>query len=159
MRLNILQTNAAIVMWWYWWNYRWSRLLDYSALTNGPTAVGCQSLASLLIQNDHGTPHPNCYMQLISQHCWHLDCNQFRDVVSCYCCLSSSIAGATFGEANFSWCYLRLVFKVISLTDWLWANGTNIGRLLMFVWVLLFKKLIATALIGTYIYRVPYFFV
>ena len=82
----------------------------------------------------------------------------FRDVVSCYCCLSSSIAAATLGVANVSWCYLRLVFKVTSLTGCLQASGTNIGRVLMFVGVLLFMKLIATALIGTYIYRVPYFF-
>ena len=32
--------------------------------------------------------------------------------------------------------------------------GTNIHRVLMFAWVLLFRKLVATALIGTYIYKI-----
>ena len=32
--------------------------------------------------------------------------------------------------------------------------GTNIHRVLMFTWVLLFRKLVGTALIGTYIHRV-----
>ena len=47
--------------------------------------------------------------------------------------------------------------EVVSpLTDWLAGDGTNIHRVLMFVWVhvVLFWKWVAAVLIGTYIHRV-----
>ena len=53
-----------------------------------------------------------------------------------------------------SYCYLCLVFDKTPPTDWSAADGTNIHRVLMFVWVLLFRKWVTVVLIGTCINRV-----
>ena len=58
------------------------------------------------------------------------------------------------GQLKLATAFYILVFDETSPTDWFGLMGTNIHRVLMFAWVLLFRSLVATALIGTYIHRV-----
>ena len=56
-----------------------------------------------------------------------------------------------------SYCYLPLVFDETLPSDQLWTDGVLIFigySVLMFVWVLLFRKLIAVVLIGAYVHVV-----
>ena len=100
----------------------------------------------MLTENGHVTNCSNSYTQLIAQCCHHPDCiASFREVASLHCCLSSSIL-------------LQLLLgQFATAIHSYWLMDTNIHRVLMLVWVLLFRKLIANTLIGTYIHRVASF--
>ena len=106
-----------------------------------PTAISCQSLASRKQPCDQ-SPKPSTSSHYIAGI---LIVANFREVASCHCCLSPSIAAAAPGTAKVSF----------PPTDRLWIDGyTNNPAALAFMWVLLFRKLVATTLISTYIPRV-----
>ena len=87
---------------------------------------------------------------LMAQRCRHPSFH----VVSRHCCPGSTIAVDAPGIAKVSYSLLRLVFDETPPTDRFGLMGTNIHRVLIFAWVLLFRKLVARALIGSYIHRV-----
>ena len=75
-------------------------------------------------------------------------------VVCHQCCPDSSITAAAAPEtAEVRYIHLRLVFDETLPTDRFGLMGTNIHKVLMFAWVLLFRKLIAAVLIGTVLTR------